>query len=154
MTIAILRALHAVIGSAIDEIEQVYKTQSSSTGLHLDYPSLDVPFYSTRTNSPEVEKSEELRTDPIVFGAANKIVAACGQFTATVHKPFFSLIECVNGVRLPFASVHVTLTIKVGSPVGQFDRVHAVHGGDAHRGDLARSGFRWGKRQRYRKQGH
>ena len=127
MTIAILRALHAVIGSAIDEIEQVYKTQSSSTGLHLDYPSLDVPFYSTRTNSPEVEKSEELRTDPIVFGAANKIVAACGQFTATVHKPFFSLIECVNGVRLPFASVHVTLTINVGSSVGQSDTSGALH---------------------------
>ncbi|TFK81004.1 S-adenosyl-L-methionine-dependent methyltransferase [Polyporus arcularius HHB13444] len=97
MTVAALRALHAVIGSAIDEIEEVYKSQSANTGLPLDYPSLDVPYYSTRTNAPEVDKSEELRTEPIVFGAANKIVAACGQITATVHKPFFSLIESVNG---------------------------------------------------------
>lgn len=101
MTITALRALHAVIGSAIDEIEEVYQSQSSNIGLSLDYPSLDVPFYSTRTNTPEVEKSEELRTEPTVFGAANKIVAACGQITATVHKPFFSLVECVNGVRVP-----------------------------------------------------
>ncbi|RPD72283.1 O-methyltransferase [Lentinus tigrinus ALCF2SS1-7] len=100
MTIAALRALHAVIGSAIDEIEKVYESQSSSTGLPLDYPSLDVPFYSTRTNPPEVEKSENLRTDPTVFSAANKIVAACGQITATVHRPFFSLVECVDACNL------------------------------------------------------
>ena len=101
MTIASLRALQAVISSAIDEIEQVYKSQSASTGLDLDYPALDIPYYSSKQNSPAVEKSEELRIDPTVFGAANKIVAACGQINATVHKPFFSLVEGVNGVRGP-----------------------------------------------------
>ncbi|KAI0682015.1 S-adenosyl-L-methionine-dependent methyltransferase [Earliella scabrosa] len=97
MTIASLRALHAVIGSAIDEIERVYKSQSASTGLDLDYPALAVPYYSSKQNSPAVEKSEELRIEPTVFGAANQIVAACGQINATVHKPFFSLVEGVNG---------------------------------------------------------
>ncbi len=101
MTIASLRALHAVIGSAIDEIEQAYKSASAKTGLVLDYPALDVPYYSSKQNSPAQEKSEALRTDPTVFGAANQIVAACGQINATVHKPFFSLVEGVNGVCRP-----------------------------------------------------
>lgn len=100
MTVAALRALHAVIGSAIDEIERVYKEQSSSTGLPLDYPSLDVPYYSSQQNPPEVAKSEELRLDEKVFGATNQIVAACEQITATVHKPFLLLFEGINGVLL------------------------------------------------------
>ena len=100
MTISALRALHAVIGAAIEEIDQTFKTQSASTGLSLDYPSLDVPYYSSKQNPPDVVKSEELRLDPTVFGAANKIVAACGQLTATVHKPLFSLIEAISGVSV------------------------------------------------------
>lgn len=103
MTISALRALHAVIGNAIDTIEREYSTQSSLTGLPLDYPSLDEPYYSNLPGQPAAtaKESEALRLEPAVFGAANEIVAACGQLTATVHKPFFSLVEGLNGVRLP-----------------------------------------------------
>ncbi|KAI0712846.1 O-methyltransferase [Cerioporus squamosus] len=123
MTIAALRALHAVIGYAIDEIEEVYTSQSKGTNLPLDYPSLDVPYYSTRANPPEVEKSEELRTEPTVFGAANKIVAACGHITATVHKPFFSLVECVNGGNLVgcmefVEATHIVEILREAGPEG------------------------------------
>ena len=98
MTVETLRALHAVIGEAIDEIDRVYKAHSQDGGAALQFPSLDAPYYSTLKNSTEVEKAEDLRTDPTVFGAANKIVAACGQITATVHKPFFQLVEGGQGV--------------------------------------------------------
>lgn len=95
MTFADLRALHAVIGEAIDNIEKVYKSQSPP----LEYPSLDVPYYSSQKHSPDVDRAEALKLDAAVFSAANQIVAACGQLTATVHKPFFHLVEIMNGVR-------------------------------------------------------
>ncbi len=98
MTVETLRALHAAIGQAIDEIERVYKAHSREGGTALQFPPLDVPYYSTVKNSAEVDKAEELRTDPVVFGATNRIVAACGQITATVHKPFFQLVEGGQGV--------------------------------------------------------
>ncbi len=99
MTFSDLRALHAVIGQAIHNIEKVYKSQSPP----LEYPSLDAPYYSSQTHSPEVDRAEELKLTDAVFSAANQIVAACGQLTATVHKPFFQLVEVINGVRLPQA---------------------------------------------------
>ncbi|KAI0761083.1 S-adenosyl-L-methionine-dependent methyltransferase [Trametes elegans] len=96
MPISDLRALHAVIGQAIDEIEKVYAAQNPP----LEYPSLDVPYYSSQKHSAEIERAEELKLDPAVFGAANQIVAACGQLTATVHKPFFQLVEIMNGSNI------------------------------------------------------
>ncbi|KAI0630028.1 S-adenosyl-L-methionine-dependent methyltransferase [Trametes polyzona] len=93
MAFSDLRALHSVIGQAIDTIEQVYKSQNPP----LEYPSLDVPYYSSQKHSPEVDRAEELKLDPAVFAAANHIVAACGQLTASVHKPFFQLVELMNG---------------------------------------------------------
>ncbi|KAH9846764.1 S-adenosyl-L-methionine-dependent methyltransferase [Lenzites betulinus] len=96
MTFADLRALHAVIGEAIDNIEKVYKSQDPP----LEYPSLDVPFYSSQKHTPEVDRAEELKLTDAVFSAANQIVAACGQLTATVHKPFFQLVEIVNAANI------------------------------------------------------
>ncbi|KAI8978353.1 S-adenosyl-L-methionine-dependent methyltransferase [Trametes punicea] len=91
-----LRALHAVIGQAIDEIEKVYKSQNPA----LEYPSLDIPYYSSQKHNPDIDKAEELKLDPAVFSAANGIVAACGQLTATVHKPFFQLVEIMNAPNI------------------------------------------------------
>ncbi|KAI0326180.1 S-adenosyl-L-methionine-dependent methyltransferase [Cubamyces sp. BRFM 1775] len=96
MPISDLRALHAVIGQAIDEIEKVYQSQSPP----LEYPALDVPYYVSQKHTPEVDKAEELKLDPAVFSAANQIVAACGQLTATVHKPFFQLVEVMNAPNI------------------------------------------------------
>ena len=93
MTLETLRALHAVIGDAISTIESTYNAHS------LDFPSLDVPYYAnTSLATKDQQRGEELRGDPSVFGATNAIVAACGQLTAAVHKPFFSLIEGAQGV--------------------------------------------------------
>ena len=91
-TFATLRALHAVIGEAIDEIEKVYKAES------LDFPSLDVPYYTSLKHDPKVDKAEDLRVDHAVFAATNRIVSAAGQLSATVNKPWFSLIESINAV--------------------------------------------------------
>lgn len=96
MTFAKLRALHTVIGEALDEIERVYKANSDSTPL--EYPSLDLPYYSSLDHSPEIDKAEALRIDPTVFAASNRIVSAAGQLSATVNKPWFTLIESINAV--------------------------------------------------------
>ncbi|KAI0737198.1 S-adenosyl-L-methionine-dependent methyltransferase [Daedaleopsis nitida] len=97
MTFAKLRALHAAIGEAIDEIEKVYKT--SSDGAPLDYPSLDMPYYTSEKHTPEVDKAEALRIQDTVFAASNRIVSAAGQLSATVNKPWFSLIEGINATN-------------------------------------------------------
>ena len=135
MTVAALRALHAVIGAAIDEIDREYQSQSKQTGLPLDYPSLDVPYYISKENPPEVEKSEALRTEPIIFGAANKIVAACGQLTATVHKPFFSLVEGVQGVSAFDVLLCPAPCPDVMQNLGQLHSMHAVLGGNTRSRD-------------------
>ncbi|KAI0349362.1 S-adenosyl-L-methionine-dependent methyltransferase [Trametes cingulata] len=117
MTISDLRALHAVIGQAIDQIESVYKNDG------LEYPSLDVPYYSSQKHSPDVEKAEALKLEPAVFGAANQIVAACGQLTATVHKPFFQLVEIMNGSNIVafftfVEQTHIPEILREAGPAG------------------------------------
>ena len=141
MTIATLRALQTTIASAIDEIEAVYASQTKATGLPLDFPSLDVPYYPGVPHAPEADKAEELRLDPAVFAATNRIVGACGQITATVRKPYFSLTdstiivrtllslsECLGGVGLMMGCV--------GLAVGN-DRVHQLRGSGSHSGYIA-----------------
>lgn len=112
MPFADLRALHTVIGEAIDNIEKVYKSQTPP----LEYPSLDAPYYSSLKHSAETDRAEALKLDTAVFSAANQIVAACGQLTASVHKPFFQLIEVMNGVRCSsYAPVVVVCPLLIAS---------------------------------------
>ncbi|KAI0666641.1 S-adenosyl-L-methionine-dependent methyltransferase [Trametes maxima] len=89
-TFATLRKLHALVGDALGEIERVYNGQPGGT---LDFPALDVPYYATAAHSREQEAAEKLTADPKVVGAANTLVAACGQLIASVHKPFFLYAE-------------------------------------------------------------
>ena len=140
MTIENLRALHAIIGEAIDEIDRVYKAHSTE-GTTLQFPPLDVPFYSTANNAPEREKAEELRTDPIVFSAANRIVAACGQITATVHKPFFQLVEGGQGVSVSRLFVRCDF-VDHRDGVGNTHRRPRIHREHTHSRDIARGGSR------------
>ncbi|KAL1941917.1 hypothetical protein VTO73DRAFT_6447 [Trametes versicolor] len=81
MTFADLRALHAVIGEAIDNIEKVYKSQSPP----LEYPSLDVPYYSSQQHSPDVEHAEALKLDAAVFSC--RVRSAHRDGTQTVLPP-------------------------------------------------------------------
>ncbi|PIL29528.1 hypothetical protein GSI_08336 [Ganoderma sinense ZZ0214-1] len=91
MTFSTLRALHAVIGAAIDDIEHVYRERSQ--GGALEYPSLDEPYYHTAQHTPEEELAESLKSDPAVVTAAMRIVAACSQLSTTVNKPWSGLLE-------------------------------------------------------------
>ena len=96
MTFSTLRALHTVIGAAIDDIERVYRERSQGSGL--EYPSLDEPYYHTAQHSPEEELAEALKGDPAVAAASKRIVAACGQLSTTVNKPWYGLMEDVQRV--------------------------------------------------------
>ncbi|PIL29530.1 hypothetical protein GSI_08338 [Ganoderma sinense ZZ0214-1] len=94
MTFSTLRALHAVIGAAIDDIELVYRERSDAQGSTLEYPSLDEPYYHhAAQHTPEEELAEELKADPAVAAATKRIVAACSQLSTTVNKPWFGLME-------------------------------------------------------------
>ena len=129
MTIATLRALQATLASAIDEIEGVYKAQSS------DFPALEKPYYPSVTPHSDAEKAETRRLDPTVFAAANRIVAACGQITATVHKPWFTLIDTVTAVG-PTSVCFVTRkhsALTYTHAVVRAHRVSAIRSGDTHR---------------------
>lgn len=101
-TFATLRALHTLVGDALAEIERVYRAPPAGGG-PVDYPSLDSPVYED--NVPGCNTAEDLTSDPTVVTAANTIVAACGQITATLHKPFFQLCEANMGVRVGGFSV-------------------------------------------------
>ncbi|KAH9925845.1 S-adenosyl-L-methionine-dependent methyltransferase [Epithele typhae] len=98
MTLSHLRSLQAIITTSIFEIETAYTQRSKALGVHLDFPDLDTPFYPSAAgaNPQAQEEAEALRVDPAVFDATNRIVAACGQIMATVHKPFFSLVDSVD----------------------------------------------------------
>ena len=95
-TIAYLRTLHAIIGSALDDIGHVYQAQN------LDYPPPDVPFYQNSppsSTSAAAKAAEELTNDSTVINASNSLVAACGQLITAIHSPTFSLIEDLSAVH-------------------------------------------------------
>ena len=98
MTFTVLRSLHTIVGEALDEIEGIYASsgcsspsESTSSTIPLDFPSLDVPCDQT---SP----SEALTTHPAVLLAISRIIAAAGQMSATVQTPFLSLCDATMGV--------------------------------------------------------
>jgi hypothetical protein len=110
MTFAVLRALHAIIADALDDIQRVYDpdfspgpeqkysyvspppTPSFSTHSNsLDFPSLDVPYDPT-------DPAEQLTAHPTVVVAINRVVAAAGQMAAIVQTPFLSLCDASMSV--------------------------------------------------------
>ncbi|KAJ7143715.1 hypothetical protein C8R44DRAFT_139056 [Mycena epipterygia] len=121
MTFAVLRALHAILGDALDDIERVYgqpqtsaedhlthkkapsvsrayasppPSPSSSSFTPLVFPSLDAPYDAASAG-------EQLTAPPTVVAAINRIVAAAGQMAATVQVPFLSLCDAGMGYLLP-----------------------------------------------------
>ncbi|KAF8547690.1 S-adenosyl-L-methionine-dependent methyltransferase, partial [Imleria badia] len=60
----------------------------------VDYPSPDSPFVSNSA-------SEQLALHPDAAAAASRIVAACGQMSSIVHKPFSSLCDAIMSYNLP-----------------------------------------------------
>ncbi|KAF8066927.1 O-methyltransferase [Lyophyllum atratum] len=121
MTIAVLRALHAILADALDDIEGVYAPEHgqpartspsedtletanasyaspppspSTPGVPLDFPSLDTPYDSS-------DPAEQLTAHPVVVRAINRIVAAAGQMAITVQPPFYALCDASMGYHLP-----------------------------------------------------
>lgn len=65
----------------------------------LDFPGLDAAYYPTESHDPDADAAEALASHPDVIAATNRIVAACGQISATVHRPFLTLCDAAMGVR-------------------------------------------------------
>ena len=100
MSFATLRALYAIIGDALTDLERIYQAQPSSTdGIPLDFPNLDEPCYPGAPQSADAAAAEKLALAPDAVVAARQIVAACAQLSASVHLPFYSLVETAKGVR-------------------------------------------------------
>ena len=113
MTFATLRALHTVIGDALTEMERIYAARSAEAGgggAPLDYPSLDVPYYhnggAAGAHSGQADAAEKLAAEADVVMAANHIVAACEQLAASVHRPFFTLMEGIMSVSATLRLYH------------------------------------------------
>jgi hypothetical protein len=148
MTFSILRALHGIIGEALDEIEAIYALhgpQSKSTADKENLsdlsgrppsgrsdrphhrPALSINSYanayvspppspciktdafyeSSPPNFPSLDAhcdpsslSEILTQHPDVIAAINRIIAACGQMTATVQTPFLTICDATMSVSL------------------------------------------------------
>ncbi|KAI0682005.1 S-adenosyl-L-methionine-dependent methyltransferase [Earliella scabrosa] len=94
-TLAHLRALYATIGTALDDIERVYRDHN------LDLPSPDVPLY--RTTLEPTDPAEKLGADPTVLKASNYLTAACAQLAHAVHNPFYILMEALSTYHLTAA---------------------------------------------------
>ncbi len=94
-TLAQLRALQATIGSAIDDIERVYKSHN------VDFPSLDVPVAVQGSEATIASSTAEalLKSEEVVK-ASGYLVAACGQLSTAVQNPFFTLMDGVSAVRI------------------------------------------------------
>lgn len=120
-TFSNLRALHALIGDALDDVEQIFVSRQPSvhspTGsessdgaqsspsprtsddeelnrVPLDFPSLDEPY------DPRAP-AEALLSHPAVVHATKLIVSATGQLAAMVQRPFLTICDATMGVSDP-----------------------------------------------------
>ncbi|KAI0741765.1 hypothetical protein C8Q80DRAFT_154588 [Daedaleopsis nitida] len=117
-TLAYLRALHATIGHALDDIDRVDREQN------LDFPAPDAPMIPN-------SEAEKLRNDPAVIKAADYIVSACGQLSNAVHDPFHTLMEAL-------CACHLTASLQV-LEAGHIAEILRDAGPDGlHIGEIAR----------------
>ena len=117
-TFARLRALHALIGDALDDVERIFAScqppvhspagsESPGSAQHsslrtsedeqverapLDFPSPDEPY-------DPLSPAEALLSHPSVVQATKLIVSATGQLAAMVQRPFLTICDATMGVR-------------------------------------------------------
>ncbi|TFK83220.1 S-adenosyl-L-methionine-dependent methyltransferase [Polyporus arcularius HHB13444] len=135
-TLAQLRALQATIGSAIDDIERVYTTHN------VDFPSLDVPVTLRGSEVDSAPSAAEalLKSGEIVK-ASSHLVAACGQLSAAVQNPFFTLMDGVSACAITPAiqfleASHTPEILRAAGPEGlhvdvlarKIDQLRAANG--------------------------
>ncbi|KAH9942675.1 hypothetical protein B0H21DRAFT_520593 [Amylocystis lapponica] len=118
--------------------------QNSPSATHtiaMDYPSLDLPYYPPPPSSEDDDglgervcgmdadaedartRAEALTSHPVVIAATNRIVAACGQMTASVQRPFLTLCDAAMGYHLPaclrvLEASHTVEILRVAGPRG------------------------------------
>ncbi|KAL7277477.1 hypothetical protein ACG7TL_008398 [Trametes sanguinea] len=131
MSFSTLRALHSTIGKALDDLERLYKDRSQSTAVPLDFPRLDEPYYTSAEHSAAEELERELENDPAVSFASKQIVAACGQLSAAVNKPWYGLMESLHGGQIMaglrfLEEAHIVEILREAGPGG-------LHVRDIHR---------------------
>lgn len=112
-TFAGLRALHALIGDALEDIEHIFLSHQPSVcspmgskfsartledeeipRTPLDFPSLDEPY-------DPLSPAEALLSHPTVVHATKLLVSATGQLAASVQRPFLTICDATMGVRDP-----------------------------------------------------
>lgn len=81
MTFSELRALHAIIGAALDDIQHAYEHGEEKAQ---DFPALSAPY-------APASAAEALALHPDVMRASARIVAATGQLAVAVQNPFMTL---------------------------------------------------------------
>ncbi|KAI0653621.1 S-adenosyl-L-methionine-dependent methyltransferase [Cubamyces menziesii] len=121
MTFAALRALHSSIGHAIDELERLYRDHTTSEGL--DFPDLDEPYYPSAHHTLAEERAEKLKADPDVAFTIRRIVAACGQMSATVNRTWLGVMDTIQGGQLAaclrfMEQAHIVDILRHGDPQG------------------------------------
>ncbi|TBU38873.1 S-adenosyl-L-methionine-dependent methyltransferase [Dichomitus squalens] len=105
---------------------------AEGTVQQLDFPGLDAAYYPTETHEPEVDTAESLASHPDVIAATNRIVAACGQISATVHRPFLTLCDAAMGYHLPaclrfLEESHTVELLRAAGPHGMHVRELSRH---------------------------
>ncbi|KAI8973144.1 S-adenosyl-L-methionine-dependent methyltransferase [Trametes punicea] len=98
----------------------------------LDLPPLDTPYYPTEDHTLEADAAESLASHPDVIAAANRIVAACGQISATIHRPFLTLCDAAMGYHLPaclrfLEASHTVEILRAAGPDGMHVRELSRH---------------------------
>lgn len=137
-TLANLRALHATIGSALDDIEKAYN------GKGLDFPSPDVPLYRNDNIAAGFtvdDPAEKLMAEPAVARAASYAVAASSQLINTLQHPVFNLLESGTAYQVSAAiqfleESHTPEILRAAGPDGlpveelarKIDELRAVRG--------------------------
>ncbi|KAJ8475165.1 hypothetical protein ONZ51_g6743 [Trametes cubensis] len=97
MTFQAIRALHNCIGSAIDDLEQIFN-QAGTTSQ--DFPAMDDPMSPAQASPSSEALAEELANGPAALVPIRHIVAACAQLSATVNRPFDSIMDAIKGGQL------------------------------------------------------
>ncbi|KAI9063980.1 S-adenosyl-L-methionine-dependent methyltransferase [Trametes sanguinea] len=123
MSFSTLRALHSTIGKALDDLERLYRDRSQSASEPLDFPRLDEPYYTSAKHSASEQLERELENDPAVSFASKQIVAACGQLSAAVNKPWYGLMESLHGGQIMaglrfLEEAHIVEILRETGPTG------------------------------------
>ncbi|EIW56069.1 S-adenosyl-L-methionine-dependent methyltransferase [Trametes versicolor FP-101664 SS1] len=120
--------IHFPVGRPPKTPRRGHRGAGSSTDFQLlDFPALDNPYYPTEGHAQEEDAAESLASHPDVIAATNRIVAACGQIGATVHRPFLTLCDAAMGYHLPaclrfLEASHTVEILRTAGPDGMHVR--------------------------------